>query len=110
MEPVIECTVDDIWAALGVPPTGPEDEAWAVRAAAAATGYVNGLPIVGDLATSPRLEPQAIQGCIALGVALYLRRPHGAVGMDGDTSVPAAIDSTIARLLRVGYYQKPVTA
>jgi len=99
---MIALTGADVLDAVGLPPASGADTAWAERAAAAANAYVNRLPVATDLDGAADAE----LGGLMLAVSLYNRRAVG-TSPDGDLSVPLALDSTVARMLRVGYYQRP---
>lgn len=96
----------DILDAIGIPPASQTDMDWADGCAAATNSYVNALPVAKDLAHAD----DVLQAGKMLGVSMYHRRPAGAVSPDADMSAAAAVDNTVARLLRIGYYQKPVVA
>lgn len=101
---MITITGQTILDAIGVPPASQVDQDWADGCAAAVNAFVNALPVASDDAAAD----QAQQGGVMLGVNLYRRRPAGVLSPDSQPDAAAAVDGTISRLLRLGFYQKPV--
>lgn len=94
-------TGQGILDALGVPPASLADSGWADVCAVAATAFCDALP--GAVDRSPAFD----MGELMLAVSLYNRRGTG-IPADPDLAIPQALDPTISRLLRLGFYQKPV--
>ena len=94
----------DILDSLGVPAQAADAE-WAEACAAAANAYINAL----DVALDPLAEAQVELAGLMLGKNLYARTGSG-LSSDLDPQGAAAVDSTISRLLRIGFYSPPVVA
>jgi len=101
---VLALTGQDILDSLGVPTLAADTE-WADTCAAATNAYVNALDVAADLLAEPQVELAGLM----LGKNLYARTGSG-VSTDLDPQSAAAVDSTISRLLRIGWYSPPVVA
>jgi hypothetical protein len=83
-----------------------DDRAYAALAAAAATDYVQSLPIVDDEKYSDATKLGAVQ----LAVALYQRKPTGVAPDFDSASALVGIDPMLSRLLKIGRFKAPVVA
>lgn len=101
----VAITGQDVLDAIGIPAASPTDAGWADDCAAAASAYVNEARPEPDTPS-----PDTLLAAVMLGANLYRRRPAGSGAPDGDPSAAAAVDGTIGRLLRIGYYSPPVVA
>jgi hypothetical protein len=105
---MILITADDIEAALGVGFASDADRAWADLCAAAATTYVNNLPIAAD----PGKQAQVSLAGIMLAEDSYHRRPSGQIAPDfsGETLIGQASPSLVPivnRMLELGQHEQP---
>ena len=104
---IVAITGADVEAAVGVPYASPEDAEYGASAAAASSAYVNSLPVVDD----PNVSGDDIEfAALQLACNLYTRKPSGSVAPDFDFQPQQGFDPIISRLLRVGYFAKPVVA
>lgn len=91
-------------ASLGVPFADAGDADYAALCAAAANDYCANLPY------GPHGDDSFRLGVLQFACALYQRKPTGGLSSDFDFVPPAGVDPMVSRLLRLGNFQKPVTA
>ena len=101
---VLVCA-DDIAARKGLP-VSALFAARAADAAALATEYVGNLPIGSD----PDRQVQAKQGAIALATAIYDSDTKAISPEEVFAQPPGAWGADVARLLQIGWSQRPVVA
>lgn len=98
-------SAEDIAARKGLP-VSSLFASRAADAAALATEYVRNLPIGSD----PDRQVQARQGAIALATALYDSDTRALSPEEVFAQPPGAWGADVARLLQVGWSQRPVVA
>jgi hypothetical protein len=101
-------TVDDLLAALGIPPDGATNEAWAQQAVDAVNAYVARLPHV--IKAGGAWTDDTKTGASMLAQRIYEARsaPLGAAGIDVTGALMrSTTDPEVGRLLRIGRYQTP---